>query len=131
MVNAVAPYGVLLNEGYKPRLIEPLITEGLEDFGAVCIEGAKYCGKTWTAQAFSNSEVNLMSPAGNFQNLELALLDPETVLLGSSQDLLTSGRKRHFFGMEYAMPLIALVNKTHLFLRARLYPEKRVMLQAR
>ena len=88
MVDEVAPCGALLNEGYKPRLIEPLITEGLEDFGAVCIEGAKYCGKTWTAQAFSNSEVNLMSPAGNFQNLELALLDPEAVLLGSSPRLI-------------------------------------------
>ena len=83
MVGSNLSYGVLLNEGYEPRLIEPQIVEGLEDFGAVCIEGAKYCGKTWTAQALSNSEANLMNPAGNFQNLEIALLDSESLLSGS------------------------------------------------
>lgn len=75
-------YANLLNAGYMPRLIERQIEEGLEDFGAVCIEGPKYCGKTWAAQAFSNSEVNLMDPAGNFQNLEVALMDPQAVLQG-------------------------------------------------
>ena len=39
-------YANLLNEGYTPRLIERQIQEGIEDFGAVAIEGPKYCGKT-------------------------------------------------------------------------------------
>lgn len=82
------PYGALKNDGYEPRLIEQHIKEGLEDFGTVCIQGAKYCGKTWAAQAFANSEINLMDPAGNFQNLEVALIDPETALQGSSPRLI-------------------------------------------
>lgn len=81
-------YANLLNEGYTPRLIERQIQEGIEDFGAVAIEGPKYCGKTWAAQAFSNSEVNLMNPAGNFQNLEVALLDPQALLQGESPRLI-------------------------------------------
>lgn len=81
-------YANLLNDGYTPRLIERQIEEGLEDFGAVCIEGPKYCGKTWVAQAFSNSEVNLMDPAGNFQSLEVALMDPQAVLQGESPRLI-------------------------------------------
>ncbi len=80
-------YGRLCNDGYRPRLIEKRLVEGLEDFGAVCIEGAKYCGKTWTAQAFAQSEINLMDPAGNFQNLEIALTDPATALMGESPRL--------------------------------------------
>ena len=88
MKTAGHPYGTLKNDGYEPRLIEQHIREGLEDFGAVCIQGAKYCGKTWAAQAFANSEINLMDPAGNFQNLEVALIDPETALQGSSPRLI-------------------------------------------
>ncbi|WP_165056723.1 MULTISPECIES: ATP-binding protein [unclassified Adlercreutzia] len=83
-----AGYGSLLNDGYLPRIIEGRIAEGLEDFGAVCIEGAKYCGKTWVGQAFANSEMNLMDPAGGFQNREIALLDPSTALQGDSPRLI-------------------------------------------
>lgn len=82
-----AAYGALNNEGYRPRAVERRVVEALEDFGGVCIEGAKYCGKTWVGQAFSNSEINLMDPSGNFQNLELARMDPATVLEGQSPRL--------------------------------------------
>ncbi|MEG2201923.1 MAG: DUF4143 domain-containing protein [Raoultibacter sp.] len=75
-------YGQLINAGYQPRLLEARIAEGLEDFGAVCIQGPKYCGKTWTAQAFAKSEINLMDPAGNFQNLEIASMAPQIALQG-------------------------------------------------
>lgn len=81
-------YGKLVHDNYKPRVIENLVFESLEDFGAVCIEGAKYCGKTWLAQAFSNSEINLMDPAGNFQNLEIATADPATAIAGLSPRLI-------------------------------------------
>lgn len=82
------PYGMFINRGYQPRVIERRVIEGLEDFGAVCIEGAKYCGKTWVGQAFANSELDLMDPAGNFQNLELAFLDPSMALQGESPRLI-------------------------------------------
>ena len=33
------PYGTLINAGYRPRILDRRIAEGIEDFGAVCIEG--------------------------------------------------------------------------------------------
>ena len=38
----------LKKEGYTTRLIDKKIEEHLKIFGAVCIEGPKWCGKTWT-----------------------------------------------------------------------------------
>lgn len=81
-------YGPFLNNGYRSRVIEQRILEAIEDFGAVCIEGAKYCGKTWVGQAFAKSEMDLMDPAGNFQNLEVALIDPATALSGKHPRLI-------------------------------------------
>ena len=81
-------YGSLKNANYLPRLLEQRIVEGLEDFGAVCVQGPKNCGKTWTAQAFANSEINLMDPAGNFQNLEIASTAPQAALQGTSPRLI-------------------------------------------
>lgn len=39
----------LTKENYKKRLIDDKITRYLEVFGAISIEGAKWCGKTWTS----------------------------------------------------------------------------------
>ena len=41
---------MLTPEGYKSRLVEKQFDEYMQTFGAVCIEGPKYCGKTWTAR---------------------------------------------------------------------------------
>jgi hypothetical protein len=54
----------------------------LESFGAVCIEGAKWCGKTWTSRHHANSAIYLGDPSGNFQNRELIKLAPEAALDG-------------------------------------------------
>jgi predicted AAA+ superfamily ATPase len=74
--------GLLENDAYLPRLIDKRITEGLEDFGAVCIQGPKYCGKTWTGLSLAKSEFSLMNPAGGFQNRETSKLEPDLVLDG-------------------------------------------------
>ena len=37
------------NDKYRPRLVDSKIEEYLKTFGAVCVEGAKWCGKTWTS----------------------------------------------------------------------------------
>lgn len=37
---------MLTPEGYKSRLVEKQFDEHMQTFGAVCIEGPKYCGKT-------------------------------------------------------------------------------------
>ncbi len=43
------------HQHYLPRIIDKAVESHLESFGAVCIEGAKCCGKTWTANVHSNS----------------------------------------------------------------------------
>lgn len=56
---------------YKPRIIDQQIEDYLATFGAVCIEGPKWCGKTWSSSYHSKSEIFIGDPAGNFQNRTL------------------------------------------------------------
>lgn len=76
------------NQNYLPRIIDKTVEIHLNTFGAVCIEGAKWCGKTWTANTHSNSSIYLGDPAGNFQNKSLAKIDPKLVLEGDSPRLI-------------------------------------------
>ena len=61
---------------YMPRIIDDKISKYLNIFGAVCVEGPKWCGKTWTSSYHSNSAIFIGDPAGNFQNRQLAELSP-------------------------------------------------------
>lgn len=70
------------NEKYRPRLVDSKIEEYLKTFGAVCVEGAKWCGKTWTSAYHSSSQIMIGSPENNFQNRKLAELSPSLVLEG-------------------------------------------------
>lgn len=69
-------------KNYKPRLIDNLVEEYLKTFGALCIEGPKWCGKTWTSSFHCNSEIMIGNPEGNFQNRQLAEMSPSLVLEG-------------------------------------------------
>lgn len=73
---------------YKPRIIDKKIEEYLSVFGAICIEGPKWCGKTWSASYHSKSEIMIGDPEGNFQNRQLAELSPSIVLDGDSPRLI-------------------------------------------
>ena len=73
---------------YRPRIIDRQVDEYLSAFGAVCIEGPKWCGKTWTSAFHSKSEIYIGDPAGNFQNRQLAELSPELVLEGDTPRLI-------------------------------------------
>ena len=75
-------------KGYRSRIIDNKIEEYLGVFGALCIEGPKWCGKTWTSSFHSRSEIYLGDPAGNFQNRSLAELSPELVLQGDAPRLI-------------------------------------------
>ena len=75
-------------ELYKPRIIDASVEKYLKTFGAVCIEGPKWCGKTWTSAYHSKSEYYLADPRGNFQNRNIAQIDPSLVLDGDSPRLL-------------------------------------------
>lgn len=81
-------YGSLKDSRYINRIIDKRISEDLPIFGAVCIQGPKYCGKTWTGRSFANSEISIMDPAGGFQNREMAEIDPNLVLQGASPRLI-------------------------------------------
>ncbi len=70
----------LTKEGYMPRLIDKEIEENLEVFGAVSIEGPKWCGKTWTALNHANSVAYLNNTADNFREKHLAEMDVNLVL---------------------------------------------------
>lgn len=73
---------------YKKRIIDEQVDTYLDTFGAVLIEGPKWCGKTWTAKKHSNSEFLLADPKGNFNNKRLALMDPSFVLEGATPRLI-------------------------------------------
>lgn len=73
---------------YLPRVIDGQVKQYLSAFGAVCIEGPKWCGKTWTSSHHSKSEILLGDPSGNFQNRKLAELSPALVLGGETPRLI-------------------------------------------
>ena len=80
--------GVANKEQYKPRIIDAQVERYLKNFGAVCIEGPKWCGKTWTSSYHSQSEYLIGDPNNNFQNRQLAELSPSIVLEGDTPRLL-------------------------------------------
>lgn len=65
---------------YKKRLIDKEIEENLKIFGAISIEGPKWCGKTRTALNHSNSVVYFKNEADNFRQKHLAEMDVDLVL---------------------------------------------------
>lgn len=73
---------------YKARIMDELVERYLETFGAVCIEGPKWCGKTWISSYHANSEFLIADPANNFQNRHLAELSPSLVLEGETPRLI-------------------------------------------
>ncbi len=73
---------------YKPRVIDGAVCRYLSAFGAVCIEGPKWCGKTWTSSFHSKSEFLIGDPANNFQNRALAEMSPSIVLEGETPRLI-------------------------------------------
>lgn len=62
---------------YKNRLIDDKIKKYLGIFGAILIEGPKWCGKTWTALNNSNSVTYLTEKSVR----NLALIDPKYIFL--------------------------------------------------
>lgn len=69
---------------YKKRIIDKTIETYLEICGAICIEGPKWCGKTWTSAFHSDSEFLVGDPANNFSNRQLAELNPSLILEGDT-----------------------------------------------
>ncbi len=75
-------------ENYRKRIIDKTVAEYLSMFGAVCIEGPKWCGKTWTSSFHCSSEIFMGDPSGNFQNRQLAQMSPNLILDGKTPRLI-------------------------------------------
>ena len=73
---------------YRPRIVDESLKRYLKTFGAVCVEGPKWCGKTWTSSIHCNSEIMIGDPANNFQNRSLAEVSPKLILDGKTPRLI-------------------------------------------
>ncbi len=75
---------IALEAEYKNRIIDSVVDTYLSVSGAVCIEGPKWCGKTWTSSHHANSEFLVGDPTNNFSNRQLAELNPSLILQGET-----------------------------------------------
>lgn len=73
---------IFKKEEYTPRLIDKIVDEYLENCGAICIEGPKWCGKTWTSAYHSKSAFYVGDPNNGFSNRILANERPSLILKG-------------------------------------------------
>lgn len=73
---------------YRPRIADKLLQRKLKGKGAVLIEGAKWCGKTTTAEQICNSVLYMSEPEKREQNIQLANLNPKLLLQGAKPRLI-------------------------------------------
>ena len=75
---------------YRKRVLEDKVELYLKLFGAICIEGPKYCGKTWLGKYHAQSMVLLhndnIDTSSNL--IELAKMSPNTILEGEKPRLI-------------------------------------------
>ncbi len=72
------------NKNYMNRLVDEKLDKYLEVFGAVSVEGPKWCGKTWTSLKHSNSAVYL----DDEQTKKSGLLDLNMILDKEAPELI-------------------------------------------
>lgn len=73
---------------YMPRIADRILKDKLEAKGAVLLAGAKWCGKTSTAEQIAGSVLYMQDPRQKEQNLKLAKLDPGLLLAGATPRLI-------------------------------------------
>lgn len=73
---------------YLKRTSDPLLYDYLETFGAVLIEGPKWCGKTTSAEQFSKSALQLQDPDIRERALSAADVKPSLLLQGDTPRLI-------------------------------------------
>ena len=78
----------LTPHGYRKRLIDQRLPVMLKTFGALSIEGPRWCGKTWTAENHSESEIKVTATEGVIRNRDLILADPNVALEGKTPHLI-------------------------------------------
>lgn len=75
-------------DAYKPRILDSILKNELEAFGAVSIVGAKWCGKTTTAREQAKSVLYMQDPDRQTSYLQLAQIQPSTLLEGENPRLI-------------------------------------------
>ena len=75
-------------KSYKKRIADRLLKEKLGYMGAVLIKGAKWCGKTTTAEQIAGSVLYVDEPSKKSQNQSLAKINPNLLLEGKTPRLL-------------------------------------------
>lgn len=73
---------------YKPRIADKILKRRLKGQGAVLIQGPKWCGKTTTAEQQANSVLYMDNPDSMRQNIELANISPQKLLIGATPRLI-------------------------------------------
>ena len=73
---------------YKPRIADRLLARKLAGKGAVLLEGAKWCGKTTTAEQIAKSILYMSEPGKMEQNKQLAVINPSLLLRGEKPRLI-------------------------------------------
>lgn len=69
---------------YMPRLVDKELEDGLMTFGAVQIDGPKWCGKTWSALRVARSDIRL----DDASSAELVSADLSIALIGDKPHLI-------------------------------------------
>ncbi|MDR1355493.1 MAG: DUF4143 domain-containing protein [Propionibacteriaceae bacterium] len=73
---------------YLERIADKVLAAALSSSGAVLIEGAKWCGKTWTAARQARSSLLMQHPDEAANNLTLAKMKPSLLLEGDTPRLI-------------------------------------------
>ena len=75
-------------EKYRPRVIDSILDEYLEAFGAILIRGPKWCGKTTTAKQRASSVLQMQDPDNFRAYLDMANFMPSRLLEGDTPRLI-------------------------------------------
>lgn len=75
-------------EKYYTRIMDKVLKEELNAFGAVLINGPKWCGKTTTAKQYVKSILNMQDPAQKSNYLKTSKINPLILLQGETPRLI-------------------------------------------
>ncbi|MDA1088035.1 MAG: DUF4143 domain-containing protein [Verrucomicrobia bacterium] len=73
---------------YLPRIADEVLRQALTASGAVCIQGPKWCGKTWTAMQQAKSMLMMQDPDQAVNYMSMAETKPSLLLEGKVPRLL-------------------------------------------
>lgn len=86
---ASSKYAIFMNiKDYKPRICDMELQEQLEASGAVLIEGAKWCGKTYTARHAAQSALFMQDRDNSKRYKQIAATKPSLLLEGETPRLI-------------------------------------------